>query len=344
MSPSVLEPLRECTNQRTFELFARAHSFSEERLSTCHELIDDFLKRRSVDPSGLCFIAVGSVGRYEALAASDLDILPIVQNPSDWPDPLDKELRGVLGERLEVKISQGSELTRSTSLEELTDPATIGGSHDSSAALTRRILALSEGAQAGGEFEIANVRREVLDAYGAKERTSGRHVLSLCNDLARYYRQLCIDYKNKVDVEDKDWSSRNIKLRHSRKFWYFANLVAIAARSTLEVQEETSYRDGLIEIFGQPPTVRLVQSLPKPLRVAASPILKSFSWFLTFMEKPENREALQRIEHSTRYAPELENPFPALKHNSDVLHQHMIRLLDALDTPTHHRVLDWFLL
>ena len=43
--------------------------------------------------------------------------------------------------------------------------------------------------------------------------------LSLCDDVARSYLTLCIEYKAKVDVYDKDSCTRNIKLRHSRNLY-----------------------------------------------------------------------------------------------------------------------------
>jgi hypothetical protein len=77
-----------------------------------------------------------------------------------------------------------------------------------------------------GSLEIEAIRRRILEAY-AEERTSGRHVLSFCNDIARYYNTLCIEYKAKIDEEGKDWCTRNMKLRHSRKLWYFSNILSI---------------------------------------------------------------------------------------------------------------------
>ena len=162
----------------------------------------------------------------EALEASDFDFVPVT-----WDDATlkayvshDRPLRDELRKGLGVKVSAGQDLTSPVSITSLVEPDCIGGTKDNSGALTKRILILTESRQVAGGFDLGEIRRALLDAYASEDRTSGRHVLSLCNDIARYYKTLCIEYKAKIDDEEKDWCTRNMKLRHSRKFWYFANI------------------------------------------------------------------------------------------------------------------------
>lgn len=62
------------------------------------------------------------------------------------------------------------------------------------------------------------------------------------------------------------------------------------------------------------------------------------------MSRGDNRAALARVSYEDRYDSSPTNPFPAMKHNSDILHKEMIGLLEAFERPVRHRVLDWFLL
>jgi len=183
----------------------------------------DFLIKKEINQDEICFVAIGSVGRYEALKASDLDILPIIKKKETLIEykKYDNDLRNELGERLQIKISKGKDLTQCTLIDDIIDPSTIGDENDSSSALTKRVLTLTESTQICGGYDLNEVRNEILQIFARYERTSGKHVLSFCNDIARYYRTLFIEYKAKIDNRAKDWCTRNMKLQHSRKFWYF---------------------------------------------------------------------------------------------------------------------------
>ena len=68
------------------------------------------------------------------------------------------------------------------------------------------------------------MKHAVFRAYADATISRGRFLASLGNDLHRYYRTLCMDYRHKVDELDKSWAIRVLKLRHSRKLWHLANL------------------------------------------------------------------------------------------------------------------------
>ena len=61
------------------------------------------------------------------------------------------------------------------------------------------------------------------------------------------------------------------------------------------------------------------------------------------MSVDKNRIALAKIEHGARYDIDLQNPFPMMKFNSDLLHHHMVRIIDGLPNSTRQHVFDWFL-
>ena len=296
----------------------------------------------------MCFVVVGSIGRNEALDASDLDIVPVARNDDAFRgyQSSDQRLRSALRKSLGVKVSKGQELTKPASITSMVEAESIGGSRDSSQKLTKRILVLTEGREIeiGGSFRIEDVSLEILQAYGSKERTSGRHTLSLCNDIARYYRTLCVEYKTKADVEGADWCTRNLKLRHSRKIWYFSNIVAVVNLAESFPQGDAEYNDKLRQEFLKPPLVRLGDALLRDQPIVTGRLLEAYAYFLEFMSKRENRQALAKVEHSERYKVGLGNPFPMMKFNSDLLHQHMVQIVNGLPLTTRQRIFDWFLL
>lgn len=341
-----LAKLKPFINVRSFNVFSRAEKLCSKLCAKTRRLISVYCKDNHIDQKTVCFIAIGSVGRQEALEASDLDLIPVLKNSGTTKNfnGHDNKIRKLLSNALRLKVSEGKDLTRYTALDDLTKSEIIGSEQDNSSTMTKRILILSEGIQVGGKLPIEDVRKGILNAYGRKERTSGRHVLSLCNDLARYYRTLCIEYKAKVDNEDKDWCTRNIKLRHSRKFWYFSSILAIVTIANYHPSGEEKYIKGLLNAFVKPPILRFFDSIPIGKEVLASKILESFSWFLEFMAIQKHRKELAKIKHSKRYEAIIENPFPTMKLNSDIIHHEMLNIIDSLDNHIRHKIFDWFLL
>lgn len=339
-------PIKEHVNDRTWNALERARKHCEDLLSKVRSICDKFLDEKKLNPNDVCCVVVGSVGRGEALAASDIDLIPVLSSTASLAafQQHDKALREAIRNALNIKVSQGDDLTKCVSLEELTDPETIGGDKDCSSVLTKRILILTEGKQAGGKLPLNAVREKTMKAFAGAERTRGRHVLSLCNDIARYYRTLCIEYKAKADDPAKDWCTRNMKLRHSRKFWYFSCLMTIVALADSNPQGDDPFIKGLLEAFDKSPVQRLFNAVSADHRGMVGRATESFCWFLDFMASKQHREKLATVQHGKRYDMILDNPFHAIKLNSDRLHQELLTLLDSLPTHQRHRIISWFLL
>lgn len=339
-------PIQTHVNNRAWAVLEMARQYCDKLLVDIRTICDGFLASRGLKWEDICCVVVGSVGRLEALEASDLDLIPLLRSTDSLAafQPHDKPLRQEIKDKLKIKVSQGEDLTRCVSLDELTDPESSGGEKDGSSALTKRILMLTEGQQAGGQLPLNEVRQAVMEAYAGADRSRGRHVLSLCNDLARYYRTLCIEYKAKVDDPDKDWCTRNLKLRHSRKFWYFSCLMTVVALADSNPQGDEPYIAGLLEAFDKSPVQRLFNAVREEQRGNAGRITEPFAWFLKFMATQTHRDKLAQTAHDKRYEVTLDNPFPAVKFNSDRLHQEMLLLIDSLPAYQRHRILSWFLL
>lgn len=323
----------------------KAHKHCTDIIDKTSTVVNDFLRQKKINKDNVCFVAVGSVGRLEALQASDLDFMPILKDKNSLEEylPHDKAFRSVLRSNLGLKISEGADLTRCASINDLIDKQSIGGDKDNSTWLTKRVLVLTEGKQAGGAFPLKEIHKKILHAYSGSERTRGRHVLSLCNDVARYYRTLGIEYKAKVDVLDKDWCTRNIKLRHSRKFWYFSLIISIVALAAKHPEGEKEYIEGLLDAFQLPPYIRVFKAIYDKHGMLLGELFDRYAWYLEFMANKDHRKALMEVTHKERYNPELSNPFPQMKLNSDMLAVDILRIINSLDSYMQKRIFDWFL-
>ncbi len=341
-----LRDISEYLDSRIVDVYNNANEFSDQLITRATEYINRFLSNNGINAQHICFVAVGSVGRKEALAASDLDLIPICDNAGVFQQygKLDTSLRSQLKDHLRLKVSEGSHLTRLSMLDEIASDKCIGGMDDSSSCLTKRILILTEGVCVGGALDLKKIRSEILNAYQKYSITSGRYILTLCNDLARYYRTLCIEYIAKINVEEKDWCTRNVKLRFSRKLWYFSNMLTTAALACEKTQEQKDYNTKLIEYFSVPPYLRFFSMLSSKQIPLGRGILEAYANYLDFMSKAENREVLSVIKHSDRYCLINGNPFPMLKANSDLLHNGFIQIIETMNFKTRQKILDWYFL
>ncbi len=262
----------------------------KKQRETVASIVDTALNERGFDRNLVGIVVVGSVGRDEALPGGgpDVDLIPVLSDAEacrrfrDGDNSLERVIRARVGEELGIEVSKGEDLTATSALPELSDVSNIGTKTDSSSLLTRRVLLLTEGQLAGGRLEMDAVRKSILAGYSSEERTRGRHVLSFCNDVARYYRTLCVEYKGRVDGEGKAWATRNMKLRHSRKVWYFANMLMMASLRLAAVEEADVERE-FLERVQLPPVRRLIEALPKHLHPACRELVERFLSFLEFM-------------------------------------------------------------
>ena len=333
-------------DERTKKTILNAIELSKELLEASKLHLNAFLKTKEFPIDNICFIAVGSVGRYEAIKSSDFDLIPILKDTESLEKfkDIDKEGREYLKKKLERDISKGEDLTQCIDIETLKSQDAIGTEKDNSSSLTKRILILTEGQQAGGNYDIKSVKEELLNSYASAQTTSGRHVLSLFNDIARYYRTLCIEYKSKIDTKDKDWCVRNMKLRHSRKFWYFSTMISIVKIAYDNPHGNEIYKQKLLETLDFPPYKRMINSVKEYCPNSLAKLFERFAWFLDFMSEENHRCELSKIEHDKRYENSLKNPFPGLKFNSDILHESMVRIIESLPLDMKRKLMDWFLL
>lgn len=323
---------------------ARAERLAGEWIDRIRRALDADPELRRAVAAGCGWAAVGSVGRREVVAGSDVDLLllrpssSVEIGPQDLADA-DRRARQVVRETLRVSVSAGADLTQLTSEAEIACSDRIGGEHDSRALHTRRILLLTESVAVGGAPARDAVRDALFREYFARSRSKGKHMLSLVNDIVRYYRTLMVDYKAKLDAEGKAWAPRNVKLRHSRKYWFFGTAMALIAADRSAADPGESEREAS-RLLDESPTARLVQSADR-CGVPVDAVVTCYDRFLEMYGDSARRDALERLDHAHRHTCPV---FARFRESAVELHREMLAVVERLPPEWRNDLLSHFLL
>jgi hypothetical protein len=240
--------------------------------------------------------AFGSLGRLEASSESDLDLAFLYDSERIDPAAAEHERRRVI-ERLAAAFDIPQKtFDQAIDLRDLT--RNIGGRLDTNETLTYRALLLTEGAWLGGDGRP--MKHAVFRAYADAQISRGRFLASLGNDLHRYYRTLCMDYRHKVEELDKSWAIRVLKLRHSRKLWHLANL-ALQCWAVDAIDDDGERDVALASRIGWPSLLRLFGALEHfgAGELARAPFV-CFDRFLAALADPTSRAELVRLAYEDR--------------------------------------------
>jgi predicted nucleotidyltransferase len=240
--------------------------------------------------------AFGSLGRLEASSESDLDLAFLYDS-----ERIDRRAAEAVRERVIERLAELFDIPQKTfdqaiDLRSLT--CNIGGRLDTNETLTYRALLLTEGAWLAGGGR--RMKHAVFRAYADAQISRGRFLASLGNDLHRYYRTLCMDYRHKVEELDKSWAIRVLKLRHSRKLWHLANL-ALQCWAVDAIDDDDSRDVALASRIGWPSLLRLFGALEHfdAAALAREPFL-CFDRFLAALADPQVRGELVRLAYEDR--------------------------------------------
>jgi hypothetical protein len=294
---------------------------------------------------GCGWAAVGSIGRRETVADSDVDLVLLRPTTAigvsiDDLNAADRRAREIVQAALSVKVSRGQDLTQPTRESEIACADRIGGEYDSRTLHTRRVLLLTESVAVAGDAARDRVRAAVFREYFSRSRSKGKHMLSLVNDVVRYYRTLMIDYKAKIDSEGKTWASRNVKLRHSRKYWFFATALALVAADRSDPDRDAA-ESKAIELLDLSPTKRLQAALQHAKMSDSSDVVRCFDHFLGLYGDPKRRKSLESLDHADRAA---DATFQEFQKSSDDLHRAMLDLIAQLPDEWRRDIIGHFLL
>ena len=240
--------------------------------------------------------AFGSLGRLEASSESDLDLAFLFDS-----ERVDRAIAEARRAEVIACLAATFDIPQKTfdqaiDLRGLT--RNIGGRLDTNETLTYRALLLTEGAWLAGGGR--SMKAAVFRAYADAQISRGRFLASLGNDLHRYYRTLCMDYRHKVEELDKSWAIRVLKLRHSRKLWHLANL-ALQCWAVDAIDDDGSRDVALASRIGWPSLLRLFGALEHfgAPELARAPFL-CFDRFLAALADPEVRGELVGLAYEHR--------------------------------------------
>jgi len=252
-------------------------------------------------PRELAVLAVGSLGRFESSPASDLDFA-VVYAAARLDAGAAEAARHELAARLRARGHAVLDKTFRAPIELGALLADIGGEGDTNLHLTYRALLLTEGAWLANAAAAQEVTDAIFAAYAQGAISRGRYLSSLQNDLHRYYRTICVDYRFKVESAGKRWAIRYFKLRHARKLWHLANLALFCHAAQLPDADRDLH---LASELPRPPLLRVITALRALGGLAlCGDLLRAYDAFLAALAEPELRRGLDRIDYAAR----LEDP------------------------------------
>ena len=270
----------------------RADAYSERRLAEARDCIAELGQT-----DGAATFALGSLGRREASDQSDLDLAFVYDSGRvgrGEAEDLRRRHIDALRDRFDIPEKT---FRRAIDIDDLVH--NVGGRRDSNDRLTYRALLLTEGAWLAQPRFAARVRRAIFDVYAHGRITRGRFLTSLGNDLHRYYRTVCIDYRHKVEEQDKAWAVRSLKLRHARKLWHLAN-VALALWA-VDIDDDDERDELLCERLHWPTLTRLVEAMAHfGAAQRCRPVFEAYDRFLAALADPESRAALGDVSYTRR--------------------------------------------
>lgn len=340
----LLDSLRQHLRESDFIHLVRSYEFSRQQLANIAAVIEDSAEGRMLAERGWGYAAIGSLGRMEAESdQSDADIVLLCDSKDaaerDETRIADKAVRESIRQRLRLKVSNGDNLTGPSSVESIAAPNAIGGGGDHVNTLTKRILLLLESRPVTVPEQTDRVRRGILSAFTEAAETTGRHLHSLANDVGRYYRTVCVDYKSRVDFDGKPWGDRNVKLRHRSKYLFFSTMLAMVGSAHVTADPKAEAEDVYRQLC-MTPTERLLVALHRA-GLNDFEVIARFNAFVGRMAEPPVREALTTVKYDSRKVPGI---YLELHENSKELGEAMMRIVKKVPPEWRDHIFRIFLL
>lgn len=274
-----------------------AKQFTEGKLHEIRRALDSELQN-SPYKDQITVVTVGSYGRGEASESSDLDLYILFNSDRDAGDVIGDELssiKKILDSLVPNETGSTGTFGADVCIRFADILSNIGGTDDTNADITRRLLFLLEGTWLYGEERFCRYRQDLLSRYIKPSGSDGKLARFLLNDIIRYYRTIATDFEHKVSDENKEWGLRQVKLRFSRKILYFSGIVAVAETSDFSQQqtlEEISLwfdYQGLERIYTAAPDL-----------TQTGQMLALYEHFLAQISNPEVRQTLEQLQKEER--------------------------------------------
>lgn len=223
----------------------------------------------------------------------------------------------------------------------------IGGIADSNRMLTYRMLCLAEGVPILSNGTHEQIISKLAKAYGGTH-TAGHRLLSFATDIARYWRTLRIDYKQKVDEDRLPWAVRGMKLRGNRRFWYFSmacHFVANGPRIDRDKADrfEPEHIYSFMSSLSANPSMRLLNALGSmgSDRSLTNGLMKDYNEFSGLISSKSVREELNKLLFEDRHDSKVYLELKSLLKN---MHSQMAKISVSLPPRHRQQLVEMFLL
>ena len=304
--------------------------FSVRTLLKLQDKVFDSFKAAEFN-NDVCLAAVGSYGRLEASSSSDLDYLLIYkgeENKSYKYKSLDDKISQILDEMgIEKPSGIGKTFVNPICINQLT--TNIGGNKDKTQHLTWRVLMLTESKCLYNPTLYKQILFGIYNHYIKTTKGKKGYPRALINELIRYYRTVAVDYLYKVEEINKPWALRNFKLRHSRKFWFFTNMVLILHRfrELSDTVSDDCY-DRLFDEIRLSPIEKLAIVLVGNDKKDLIMPFTLYNEFLGIINDSNIREEMSEIDYVSRYE---NHTFLELRQKSERFHETLLELFDKFE-------------
>ncbi len=271
-----------------------AKDFSNEKLQIIRVELSTVLKKYN---NNCDVLIAGSLGRKEALAASDLDAFVLSKNSCEANTA--KEILECLEEivtssQVDLRMASQGSFSDSISFNDLLQ--NYGGKKDTNKSLTRRMSLLIEGKGIDDNY-VDNAKKQILEIYLRDLlEDSTRGPIFLINEIIRYYRTIAVDYEHKKEEAGKPWAVRLTKLRHSRKVLYFGALLPLLQ----SVKEHNGLEYLKDQFVNYTPLERIILLIDRYGRKEDWDIIRHYDTFIGFIKDSEFREKLDSIDNNKR--------------------------------------------
>ena len=275
-------------------------------------------------------ILIGSYGRLESSHISDLDFCIIYNDGVSSKEK--KMIKETINSVFEKIFSKKISLFLETSFSDII--TNIGGKDDSSIDLTTRILILMESIPLIGDKLYNKLISKLCKIYLEEYIREGKYPLFLTNEIIRFWRTLCIDYRWKKMEMEKPWATRNIKLRFSRKLLCYATLILSVFLSKGIISQ-----DEFQELITYPSSIKILYiyglidkdknfSERSDLLECIEKIIMQYDDFLKNIYNTNVRKSLEIVDFKKR---DTNDNYINIKEKAKEFHNDLVVLIEKID-------------